>query len=152
MVGPKSGLASIVTKAVEEIASYAKITNTDEVTSAMYTPITLDNYISEEKESTESKLESLGINVYVLGNGKYIINQYPLKGKMVFANSKVFLVTNDENYLMPDLTGFSASEVKTFATLAKINLTCTGYGYVINQSIPVGTSINSDTNLDITLG
>ena len=60
MQGSKSGLAKIFTKAVEEIASYAKITTEDEESQILYPPITLENYISTDIATTEEKLKSLG--------------------------------------------------------------------------------------------
>ena len=113
--------------------------------------INLDNYISEEILTTVEDLKNKKLKVYVLGNGKYIINQYPLKGVKVEENSKIFLVSNNNDYVMEDLTGWSLNEVMTYANLLGLEVITDGYGYVVAQNIPAGTPISSGVNLTITL-
>lgn len=52
---------------------------------------------------------------------------------------------------MEDLTGWSLSEVKTYASLLGIKLNYTGYGYVKSQSIPAEVLIDKDVTLEIEL-
>ena len=61
------------------------------------------------------------LKVYVIGDGKAIINQYPLKGSEVIKGSKVFLLTENEEYIMPDIIGWSSSEVMNFCNLIGLN-------------------------------
>ena len=49
------------------------------------------------------------------------------------------------------MTGWSLNEVKTYASLLGINFNINGYGYVKEQSISPGTSINSDMDITVTL-
>ena len=113
--------------------------------------IKLENYISKETNSVKENLTNKGINVITLGTGKYIINQYPLKGISVVKGDKVFLLTNKEDFVMPNLTGYSITEVKTLCTLLGINLTYEGYGYVNSQSIAENTPVTKDLSLHVTL-
>jgi penicillin-binding protein 2B len=69
----------------------------------------------------------------------------------VLQGSKIFLVTNDTNYVMEDLTGWSINEVRSYTNLLGIDLKTEGYGYVTSQSIPAGTSVTNDMELNITL-
>ena len=89
--------------------------------------------------------------IYVLGTGKYIINQYPLKNTSVSEYGKVFLVSNNTDYIMEDITGWSLNEVMTYTSLLGIELVTNGYGYVTSQSIPAGTPITSGISLNVTL-
>ena len=67
------------------------------------------------------------------------------------------MIHNYNNYnknktnLMNDLTGWSLSEVKTYAKLTGIKLDYHGYGYVTGQSIEPGTEINAESQLEIQL-
>lgn len=146
-----SNFAKVVTKAIEEIANYAKLTEkqNDETEHKVFT---VPNYISKELETTMAMLENEKIKVIVLGKGKYIINQYPLKGRAILRDDKFFLVTNSKEITIPDLTGWSKSDVETFCDLAKIDCTITGHGYVLNQSIPKDSVIDSRQVLNIELG
>lgn len=142
-------IAKELTKAVDDIVSYLGIEETNtEINTKI---IELENYISKEVSSTKDKLSNQNLNVYVLGNGKYVINQYPLKNSCVHEGSKVFLVSNSKEFVMEDITGWSLNEVMTYSNLLGIKLTTDGYGYVTTQSIPPGTIVNKDMILNVTL-
>lgn len=141
--------AEMVKKVVEEIAKYKNLTelieevDTDKI-------ITLDNYISSDIQSVEEKLKKLNLSVVKLGNGKYIINQYPNKGTVVLAGSKLFLKTNGPEYTMPNITGWSVSEVNTLCKLLGLKLKSNGYGKVKSFSIAEGTKIVNGSSLEVT--
>lgn len=126
--------AKVITTAIEEIASYAKLTESKSDADPLKI-ITLDNYISKYLDTTLEELKNKKIDVIILGNGKYIINQYPLKNKTLLSGEKLFLLTNDKEIKMENLKGWSLSEVKTYCNLIGLKLEYNGYGYVINQSI-----------------
>ncbi len=126
--------AKVITTAIEEIASYAKLTESKSDADPSKI-ITLDNYISKYLDTTLEELKNKKIDVIILGNGKYIINQYPLKNKTLLSGEKLFLLTNDKEIKMENLKGWSLSEVKTYCNLIGLKLEYNGYGYVINQSI-----------------
>ena len=126
--------AKVITTAIEEIASCAKLTESKSDADPSKI-ITLDNYISKYLDTTLEELKNKKIDVIILGNGKYIINQYPLKNKTLLSGEKLFLLTNDKEIKMKNLKGWSLSEVKTYCNLIGLKLEYNGYGYVINQSI-----------------
>jgi len=140
----------MTTKIVEEIAKYKNIGSTVEQIDTTKI-ITLDNFISTETITTEDKLKKQGITVIKLGNGKYIINQYPEKGSKVLVGNKLFLLTNDSEYKMPNVIGWSSSEVITLCKLLDIEYTITGNGIVTKTSIAPDTLITKDTKIEITL-
>ena len=126
--------AKVITTAIEEIASYAKLTESKSDADPSKI-ITLDNYISKYLDTTLEELKNKKIDVIILGKGKYIINQYPLKNKTLLSGEKLFFLTNDKEIKMENLKGWSLSEVKTYCNLIGLKLEYNGYGYVINQSI-----------------
>lgn len=126
--------AKVITTAIEEIASYAKLTESKSDADPSKI-ITLDNYISKYLDTTLEELKNKKIDVIILGTGKYIINQYPLKNKTLLSGEKLFLLANDKEIKMENLKGWSLSEVKTYCNLIGLKLEYNGYGYVINQSI-----------------
>ncbi len=142
-------IAEELTKVVDDIVSYLGIENEDPIQDSKV--ITLNNYISEEVSTTKDALAGDGIKVYTLGTGKYIINQYPLKNEKVLEGSKVFLVSNNHDYVMEDLTGWSLNEVKTYANILGIKVSPSGYGYVTTQNISPGTQVTDDLVLEVNL-
>ncbi len=147
--GKYKDFASMVTKVVEEIAKYKNITELIEKVDNNKI-ITMNNFISNDVATTEEKLKSLNLNIIKLGNGKYIINQYPEKGKVVIVGDKVFLLTNDSTYKMPNIIGWSSSEVQTLCKLLGLNLKTTGFGRVKETSIVEGTDIIRGMTLQAT--
>lgn len=76
--GGATPIAKVVTNAVESIANYANITNTDSDID-LSKIINLSNYMSSNIKTTTEELEKLKLKVIKIGNGDIIINQYPLK-------------------------------------------------------------------------
>ena len=150
IVGSQRNVADMVTKAVDEIASYANITTTE---NDVYHEniVKLENFSSQKVEDIKLMLETAGLNPVVLGTGEYVTNQYPLKNAKVVIGTKVFILTNKNDYVMPDIIGWSLSDVKTLAKLLDLKIIYTGYGYVTSQSIGPGTMINDIKELQVNL-
>ncbi len=138
-----------LTKLIDKIVSNKGLQDKKNNTASKI--IKLDNYISKEVTTTVEELKNKKLKVYTMGTGKYVTNQYPLKGTSVLEGSKVFLISNKSDYVMPNIIGWSLNEVQTFASLLGLNLNVIGYGYVKEQSIVENTPINSESNLTVTL-
>ena len=141
--------AKVITTAIEEIASYAKLTESKNDTDFSKI-IKVDNYISKNMEDSLSKLSESNIKVVGLGDGNYIIDQYPSKNSTILAGSKLFLLTNSKNFKMENIIGWSISDVKTYCELIGLKLDVEGYGYVTSQSIGAGEMIDLD-NMTLTV-
>ena len=133
--------AKVITTAIEEIASYAKLTESKNDTDFSKI-IKVDNYISKNLGDTLSRLSESNIKVVGLGEGDYIINQYPSKNSTLLAGNKLFLLTNSNNFKMENIIGWSLSDVKTYCELIGLKLDVQGYGYVVSQSINAGEAID----------
>ena len=148
--GSYRDFARMVKKVVEEIAKYKNITELIEKVDNNKI-IEINNYISTDATVTEEKLKLLNLTVIKLGAGKHIINQYPEKGSTVLVGSKVFLLTNDEKYTIPNMVGWSSSEATTLCHLLGIKYNINGYGFVKEQSLKEGTEVTQDTEINLTL-
>jgi penicillin-binding protein 2B len=113
-------------------------------------PITVPDFLNKNVGETEEKVTSFGAHTIVIGNGTNVIAQSPKAGEKVLAGEKVFLVT-DGDLTMPDVTGWSLRDVVKIATLAGLQLSTTGSGYVTKQNISVGSVIASGDPLVIHL-
>lgn len=142
-------VAKEVTNAIDNIASYLGLEDTEEEITNL--KVELKNFISSEVTTTVDDLKNKKLQVITLGSGKYVTNQYPLKGMKVLEGSKVFLVSNNDDYQMVDLTGWSLSEVMTYADLLKIKIDFEGSGFVQSQSIAKDTLVTSDMTLHVVL-
>ena len=102
-----------------------------------------------------NKCEDLGLDALVFGEGNEVIFQMPEGGKSVITGDRVFILTDQNQLTMPDMTGWSRSDVTAFWTLAnktvRLGITMDGYGVVVSQNIPAGTVINDQAELSVKL-
>ena len=143
-------LAGAVKEAVEEIAKYSNIThdNSDVDNSKI---VTINHYINKDIKTVVDDLNRLKLTPVVFGSGNKVISQYPLKDSVRNVGSKVFIFSNDDNYFLPDLTGYSASEAINLCRLLNIDYTLEGYGKVVSTNYPKGTNIKDIDALLINL-
>lgn len=148
--GTGKDIGNVIKKLVESVAKYR---NLDERPSDKDETkiVTVGNYLNTSLISSQSKLTNLGITPVVIGDGTTVISQYPKKNTKVSQKSKVFLLTNGTSQVMPDMKGWSSSEVTTFASILNIPLAINGYGYVASTNIPPGGIIDSTTELVVDL-
>ena len=113
--------------------------------------VKIDSYTNMDTEVVKEKLTSSNVIPVVIGKGSKIIKQYPNKGSEINTKNKVFLLTNDTEYEMIDITGFSRSEVTTYANMLNLNVMFDGFGYVKTYNIKAGTKLNSGDSLEVKL-
>lgn len=141
-------LSEPVKDIVKNISKYYNIYKEQETTTEHVS--TINNYLNQDLDQVVASLKENKITPIVIGTGKTIINQYPLN-KTITSADKVFLLTNSTDYVLPNLTGYSKSDVETLLTLLNVSYTIKGHGYVVKQSIPENTKITSDLKIEITL-
>ncbi len=151
IVGETKDVAKIVKNVVEETAKTLNLVNaiSDEDQSKI---LSLSSYISKQTITTEEELKRKGFTPIVIGDGKYIINQYPLKNKEMLIGAKVFLLTNSASYTMPDVRGWSTNEIVTFCNLIGLLYELNGSGVVKEVNIALGEVIDKANPLIVTLG
>lgn len=149
-VGSSSVLAKQVKSVIENIVKYRNLqAETDKETNIK--SLIIDSYKNQMKEDVLKTLENYKINTILMGNGDFIIDQYPLKGEKIISGDKFFIKTNGDTYTMPNIIGWSKKDVQTLCSMLNINCTFNGYGYVVSQSISEGSLITKDLILDVAL-
>ena len=141
-------LSEPVKDIVKNISKYYNIYKEQETTTEHVS--TINNYLNQDLDQVVASLKENKITPIVIGTGKTIINQYPLN-KTITSADKVFLLTNSTDYVLPNLTGYSKSDVETLLTLLNVSYTIKGHGYVVKQNIPENAKITSDLKIEITL-
>ena len=150
-VNPDNGsvTANAVKKIVQNISKYANLYSTPD--SSVVTSYTLANYSSRSVNAVKQVLEELGMKPIILGDGEYIISQYPKYNNTVLAGEKVFLLTNGSNYVMPDMKGWSRTDVMAYSKLLNKEIIINGEGYVTSQNIKANSVINLDSIIEVNL-
>jgi len=106
------------------------------------------SYLNKNKDDILKLLNEENIDVYVIGEGSKIVEQYPKKDYILSQNEKIILVTNGI-YKMPDLNGFSKKEVRAICDILNLSCTLEGFGYAKDQSIIKDSLINKGDNVII---
>ena len=141
-------LAEPVKEVIQNIAKYYNIYNENKESDKNY--IEIGNYINLKKSDVESKIKELNLTPIIIGDGDTIVNQYPINSKGT-NSEKIFLITNGETKTIPNLIGYSKSDVEIILNYLNVKYTITGHGYVETQSIAEGTPVTSDLEITINL-
>ena len=95
------------------------------------------------------KLAGLNGTVVVLGNGNTVIDQYPKEGQLVDGGEKMFLLTDTNSFIMPDMTGWTRKDVTALWQVTQFGFRLHGEGRVVEQNIPPGTMITRGTEIEV---
>ena len=139
-----STLSPSVVNLMKNIAKYKNMFGTGYKNNSNVTSLVLDSYVNKKTEDVKTLLNQNNIQTVVIGTGDKIIAQSPSKGETVLSYDKVFLITNNDQGKMPDLTGYSRSDVIYLMKTLKYNYELEGYGHVIEQSIKPGEDVGNN--------
>lgn len=108
------------------------------------------NLIEKDKEEALDLVEEADLEYSLVGQGDKIVQQSPGQAGQVASGQKVILVTNGAMTL-PDLRGWSKSDLVRLSDLTGINLEIEGEGYVTSQDSPAQTTIESGDPVKVTM-
>lgn len=151
---PANGSQKPISNAVKEvITNIAKYRGTEKDINQTQEVIKykVPSFINNDIDSSIKKLQDKGINYQVLGTGKKIIKQYPKASSTITNKDKVYLVTNDTIYKVPNVIGLSSKEAKNILELLGLTVTLEGSGYVTGQSVAENTDISEGMIISLTL-
>ena len=146
--GGSRGIQNVVRGLVNDISNYKSIYSENvNLDSETYK---IGNYMNKDLKEVKNELEKIFKNIVIIGNGNKVIDQYPNKDSILSVDEKVYLVTNDNEITIPDMTYWSKREVDIFLKLSKIKCNITGSGFVYWQNIEPNT-ILKDEKLEVKL-
>ncbi|KYG35180.1 penicillin-binding transpeptidase domain-containing protein [Alkalihalobacillus trypoxylicola] len=129
----------IFTTIMKQSLQYLKITpSVEEIAKETVEGYKLNDFTSMSIAEAKEELEEEGLEVVVLGDGKSIISQQPASGKGLLPGEKVFIVTEAEQYEMPEVIGWSTRDVLRLSDALEITPNLFGNGYVTAQNVAPG--------------
>lgn len=144
------GLAKMVKSVVKDIAKYNDVGTYNEQNSESV-KITVESYINKDVNTVKKQLNSYNIKTVVVGTGNKIIKQSASVGDNLVSGDTIILITNDSEYKMPDITGWSRKNIIDLCKIFNLSYEFEGYGYANSQSIAAGSVINDSDNLKVIL-
>ena len=106
----------------------------------------MPNLVNHTLSYAGEKLSGLNCSVMVLGGGNTIIDQYPKAG-LTLNGGRVFLLTDTNSFVMPDMTGWTRKDVTALWQVTQFGFRLHGEGKVTEQNIPPGTLVSRGTEI-----
>lgn len=149
---PKNGYGTMLSDAfksvVTDLIKYKDLINTN--TKKVNVKIKVASYLNNNVLDATNNITKSGLVPIVLGTGTRVINQSSIN-EILLKSSKLFLLTDGDNYLMPNIKDYSYSDVVTMTKLLNLKLKINGSGYVTKQSISTNTKLKSNMKLTVDL-
>lgn len=112
----------------------------------------LEDYTAMSIMTARQKAEAEGLEVFVFGDGSFVLEQSPVKQSIFFEKERLFLITSEiKQVTVPDFTGWSLREVRDWAGMAQVNIKTNGKGYVLNQNIDAGDVVKIGESITVDL-
>ena len=149
--GSQLPISNAVKSIIENISKYYgndDYTNPNKVEINKYK---VPNFKNQILDKSTTNLTTENIKYKIIGNGNKVINQYPKASSEITNKDTVYLFTNEQNNLMPDLTGLSSKDSYNIAKILGLNVKLEGKGNVVSQSIPKDTPLQLNQELIINL-
>ena len=148
--GAAKEMGAIVKKLVESVAKYKNIE--DRISDKDPTKIVkIGNYQSMPILTATKELNEIGVKPVIVGNGSNVIKQFPSKNTTTSIQSKVFLLTNGDTFIMPNVINYSSKDIIELCNLLGLKYTLNGFGYVESTSIAEGTEVHKGDSISINL-
>lgn len=146
----RTALPQGIVRLMKDIATYRNTFNNEKTLNTSNTYV-LGDYRGELTEDVKKLLKNKELNPILIGNGKYIIDQYPEKDITVLDNDNIILVTNGDEIKIPNFNGWTKKDIEAFAYKAGIEVEFEGYGYSYNQNLDVDHILEKKEKLMIKL-
>ena len=109
----------------------------------------MDNLRNHTLDYVSDALSGKSVETVILGSGDSVIRQYPLEDSRIISGQRILLLTSSDGIVMPDMHGWSRSEVMAFWDLTGIGIKTEGYGFVSSQSVEPGTPIDKSVIINL---
>lgn len=150
---PSNGSQKPISNAVKEVVlNTGKYLGTEkQAATDQVIEYKLPSFINKNLEKVKTTLTNNGMNYQIIGNGTKVVKQYPAFKTTVTNKDKIYLITNDNNYVIPNVVGLSSKEAKSLLEILGVKVKLEGSGYVKIQSISENTPITDGMEIVLSL-
>lgn len=97
--------------------------------------VKVEDYRNLETDAAAADVQKKGLVPIVIGDGNKVVEQSVDNGERLMSSEKLLLLTDDQNPMMPDVSGWSKADLVKFGDLLDVDVTFDGEGYCTEQSI-----------------
>lgn len=138
----------------EALQTYGVSTNSNSDSQDAYEKwetYSMPSLVNHTLDYAYEQMKDKKVSFEVISDGKSVISQYPNTNVTINSNDRVFVLTNGNKITMPNMTGWTRKDLTVFWQLTGISIQTNGYGKVTSQNVKEGTTISSDTKIEVTL-
>jgi len=147
--GSQKPVSNAVKEIVQNISKYYG--NSDSSNNSVdVNDFVVPSLINKKVDTTKILLDANNIKYVVLGAGDKIIKQTPDADSVITSGDTIYLITNDINLTVPNVSGLSSKIAKDLLQKLGLIVHLDGVGYVNSQSVGEGGQITN--GMEITLG
>lgn len=110
----------------------------------------MPNITGKSVSAATAALKKENLQAVQIGTGDTVVQQMPLANEVILDDQRALILTNGA-MTMPDVTGWSKSDVLKLAELTGKQITIKGTGYVTKQSLSAKSLLNSAKTITVTL-
>ena len=110
----------------------------------------MPNITGKSVSAATAALKKENLQTVQIGTGDTVVQQMPLANEVILDDQRALILTNGA-MTMPDVTGWSKSDVLKLAELTGKQITIKGTGYVTKQSLSAKSLLNSAKTITVTL-
>ena len=111
----------------------------------------MPSLVNHTIDYAHEKMKDKKVHLEVIGDGSSVIEQYPDASVTINSNDRVFVLTNGNKITMPNMSGWTRKDLTVFWQLTGISIKTSGYGKVTSQNVEEGTTISTDTKIEVNL-
>lgn len=111
----------------------------------------MPSLVNHTIDYAHEKMKDKKVHFEVIGDGTSVVGQYPDANITINSNDRIFVLTNGSKITMPNMTGWTRKDITVFWQLTGIGIKTSGYGKVTSQNVEEGTTISTDTKIEVTL-
>ena len=111
----------------------------------------MPSLVNHTIDYAHEKMKDKKVHLEVIGDGSSVIEQYPDASVTINSNDRVFVLTNGNKITMPNMLGWTRKDLTVFWQLTGISIKTSGYGKVTSQNVEEGTTISTDTKIEVNL-
>lgn len=143
---------------MSEVLPYLEVKTSYSEEELEYVDVSASNYVGLSVSEAQAAAETDGFNVTVKGDGETVVSQIPAASSTLSKGGNIVLYTDSdsqsEKVVVPNLVGYSVSEVNNVASAYGLNVSFVGAassGVVsTTQNIESGTEVSPGTVISVT--
>ncbi|MDN6640247.1 MAG: penicillin-binding protein [Tetragenococcus sp.] len=137
-------LSSIANPLLERAMDLREVDESENNEESSTEKVKVEDYRNLEADAAASDVQKQGLTPIVIGDGDKVVEQSVDNGERLMSSEKLMLLTDDQNPMMPDVSGWSKADLVKLGDLLDVEVEFDGEGYCVEQSVEPYDEISNE--------